>query len=153
MVQTDESWAISRETAKLVREADRVTGDMTIPIAISARHVHLTVEMVGKLFGEGRRLTERKELSQPGQFVCEERVNLIGPKRRIDNVAIIGPAPQNYDPVCAFLRVRFCRIGLLPAVRLPNLTLVPSQTWLFHRVLGRHPSRDRPASPTLGGWA
>ncbi len=91
VVQTDESWSISRETAKLVREADRVTGDMTIPIAISARHIHLTQEAVETLFGEGHTLTPRNPLSQPGQFACEERLTIVGPKRNIERVRVLGP--------------------------------------------------------------
>ena len=62
-----------------------------IPIAISARHVHLTAEALAVLFGPDARLTPRNDLSQPGQFACQETVNLIGPKRRIDGVRVLGP--------------------------------------------------------------
>lgn len=62
-----------------------------IPIAISARHVHLTQEALEVLFGPGAALTPRNDLSQPGQFACQETVNLIGPKRRIDGVRVLGP--------------------------------------------------------------
>ena len=57
----------------------------------SARHVHLTVEDVEALFGKGHKLTPKKMLSQPGQFACEERVTIEGPKNAIKNVIIIGP--------------------------------------------------------------
>ncbi|MEE2828656.1 MAG: phosphate propanoyltransferase [Myxococcota bacterium] len=62
-----------------------------IPIAISARHVHLTQEHVEALFGEEHQLQPKVELSQPGQFVAEQRVTLVGPKRSIERVAVIGP--------------------------------------------------------------
>lgn len=63
-----------------------------LPIALSNRHVHLSQEDVEKLFGEGYELTPIKDLSQPGQFVCEEKVDLIGPKRSIQGVRVLGPA-------------------------------------------------------------
>ncbi len=63
-----------------------------ILVETSARHVHLTEEHIAVLFGEGATLTFKKELSQPGQFACEERVELVGPKRSIPNVIILGPA-------------------------------------------------------------
>lgn len=90
VVATDEAQAIASDTAKLAGEADKV-GAGRIPIAISARHVHLNRQTVALLFGEGAKLTEYKPLSQPGQFSCNEKVNLIGPKGRIDGVRILGP--------------------------------------------------------------
>lgn len=90
-VATDESRAIAREATRVVQERDRVQNKHTIPVAISARHVHLTQESVEALFGPGHQLTFRNPLSQPGQFACEETVKLIGPKREIDRVRILGP--------------------------------------------------------------
>lgn len=60
-------------------------------VETSARHVHLSREDVDVLFGKGYELTHKKDLSQPGQYACEERVNLIGPKGMIKNVIILGP--------------------------------------------------------------
>ena len=60
-------------------------------VEVSARHVHLSKEDVAVLFGEGKELTYVRDLSQPGQFVCEERVDIIGPKRSIANVVILMP--------------------------------------------------------------
>ncbi len=61
-------------------------------VETSARHVHLTEEHIAILFGEGASLTFKKALSQPGQFACEERVTVVGPKKSIANVIILGPA-------------------------------------------------------------
>ena len=61
-----------------------------IPVEMSARHVHLSGQHALDLFGND--LTPVRELSQPGQFLCKERVRLIGPKGVIDNVAVLGPA-------------------------------------------------------------
>ena len=61
-------------------------------VETSARHVHLTEADIETLFGKGATLTHKKDLSQPGQFACEERVTLVGPKKSIPNVIILGPA-------------------------------------------------------------
>jgi len=61
-------------------------------VEVSARHVHLAQADVETLFGEGHTLTYVRDLSQPGQFVCEERVEVVGPKRSIANVVVLGPA-------------------------------------------------------------
>ena len=60
-------------------------------IETSARHIHLSQEHVDILFGAGHQLTHKKDLSQPGQFACEERVTVVGPKRELKNVSILGP--------------------------------------------------------------
>ncbi len=60
-------------------------------VETSARHVHLTREHVDILFGAGHQLTFKKDLSQPGQFACEERVTVVGPKNAIKNVIVLGP--------------------------------------------------------------
>jgi putative phosphotransacetylase len=60
-------------------------------IETSARHVHLTKEHFEILFGEGKSLTVKKDLSQPGQYACEERVEVVGPKKSIPGVSILGP--------------------------------------------------------------
>ena len=62
-----------------------------ILVETSARHVHVTKETLEKLFGEGHELTVKKELSQPGQFACVERIDIVGPKRTLSGVSILGP--------------------------------------------------------------
>ena len=61
-------------------------------IETSARHVHVSEADLKVLFGENAQLTFKKALSQPGQFACEERVTIVGPKKSIANVSILGPA-------------------------------------------------------------
>ncbi len=60
-------------------------------VETSARHVHVTEEDLEILFGKGAKLTHKKDLSQPGQFACEERVTVVGPKKQLANVSILGP--------------------------------------------------------------
>ena len=64
---------------------------LAIPIETSARHIHLCREDFEILFGEGKELTFKSELSQPGQFACEERLEVRGPKGAFDRVAVLGP--------------------------------------------------------------
>jgi acetate kinase len=63
-----------------------------IPIGISAHHVHLSQAHVEALFGPGRELTFKLPLTQPGQFACEETVDLVSSKGRVSRVRVLGPA-------------------------------------------------------------
>ncbi len=66
---------------------------MNKPVLVetSARHVHVSRRVLDILFGEGYELTVKKDLSQPGQYACEERVQVIGPKSSFPAVSILGP--------------------------------------------------------------
>ncbi len=64
---------------------------MNFIVETSARHVHVTKETLAVLFGEGHELTWKKDLSQPGQFACEERIDVVGPKKTLTGVSILGP--------------------------------------------------------------
>ena len=59
-------------------------------VEISARHAHITEKTLEILFGEGHKLTPKKDLSQPGQFACEEKITVVGPKGSI-KASILGP--------------------------------------------------------------
>ena len=60
-------------------------------VETSARHIHVSRKDLEILFGEGYELTPKKDLSQPGQFACEERVDVVGPKKTLPGVSILGP--------------------------------------------------------------
>lgn len=64
-------------------------------VETSARHVHVTEETLEVLFGKGHTLTKKKDLSQPGQYACEERVEVVGPKKSLAGVSILGPCRKS----------------------------------------------------------
>ena len=64
---------------------------MKFLVETSARHVHLSQEHLEILFGAGYELTKKKDLSQPGQYACEERVTIVGGTKEMPGVSILGP--------------------------------------------------------------
>ncbi|MBQ7660754.1 MAG: phosphate propanoyltransferase [Clostridia bacterium] len=84
-------------------------------VETSARHVHLTNADIETLFGKGATLTNKKDLSQPGQFACEERVTLVGPKKQIERVSILGPARKATQVELSFTDAR--TLGISAPVR------------------------------------
>jgi acetate kinase len=90
VVATDEERAMAEKGIDFLSQTAPDV-DLTIPIAISARHLHVTQEALDVLFGKGHALTVYKDISQPGQYACVEKVDLIGPRRTIEGVRIIGP--------------------------------------------------------------
>ena len=86
-----------------------------IIVETSARHVHLTDADIETLFGKGATLTFKKPLSPPGQFASEERVELVGPKRSIPNVIILGPARKASQVEISFTDAR--NLGVEAPVR------------------------------------
>ncbi len=64
---------------------------MEVLVETSARHLHVSQEHLETLFGKGYELTKKKDLSQPGQFACAERVDVVGPKKTLAGVSILGP--------------------------------------------------------------
>ena len=69
-----------------------------IPVAVSARHVHLCRATLDALFGAGYELRPKHPLSQPGQFAAEETVTLVGPRGSLERVRIVGPL-RNADQI------------------------------------------------------
>jgi acetate kinase len=131
VVATDEERMIAREvvrvTAGPTAARQRVTGH-AIPVGVSVRHVHLSRAHCDALFGEGYELTERRPVSQPGQYVCRETVDLVGPKGTIERVAIINPLRKETQVEVA--RTDAIALGVNPPLResgklenTPGLTL------------------------------
>jgi acetate kinase len=120
VVPTDEERMIARETLRVVstnyiNSIIQNQRNKPVPIEISAHHVHLTQEHVEALFGPGNQLTTEFELSQPGQFACAEKVNLVGPKGRVDRVRVLGPARKETQ-VEISMTEQF-KLGIHPPIR------------------------------------
>ena len=104
-----------------------VLGRIFVPLEASGRHVHLTEDQAVTLFGHG--LTPERELSQPGQYLCRERVSVVGPKGEFQNVAVLGPARKEAQVEISLTDGK--TLGIAPPVRLsgdvknsPGCTLV-----------------------------
>jgi len=95
VIPTDEEGMIARETVSALGRNKLTESvhpeEIPIPVGISAHHIHLQPDHVEALFGQGHTLTPRNDLAQPGQFACEERVDLVGPKGRVKKVRVLGP--------------------------------------------------------------
>lgn len=91
VVKTNEELSIAEQTVGIVQRKTEVKNPGPIPIAVSARHFHLDRATFAALFGEGATPTRWKDISQPGQYACEEKVTLVGPRGRIENVRLLGP--------------------------------------------------------------
>jgi acetate kinase len=104
--------AIERNALLLEARAEETPA---IPVEISAHHVHLAQADVEALFGPGHQLTPMHELSQPGQFACEEQVHLVGPKGRIAKVRVLGPTRKETQVEIAMTE-QF-KLGIQPPIR------------------------------------
>ena len=83
-------------------------------VETSARHIHLSQEAVNALFGEGYQLTKKKELSQPGQFACAEKLEVVGPKGSI-KASILGPTRPASQVELSLTDAR--TVGIAAAIR------------------------------------
>ena len=115
VVKTDEALMIAQQTQRVVDALEAAAPSLNIPVAVSARHVHLTRETFARLFGADAEPTVYKEISQPGQFACNERVNLVGPRNRIDRVRVLGPL-RSVDQV-EIARTDEFRLGIDAPIR------------------------------------
>ncbi len=101
-----------------------------VELEASGRHVHVTKAQAQQLFGHS--LTPKRPLSQPGQYLSNERVTVIGPKGKFENVAVLGPERKEAQVEISLTDGR--TLGVTPPVRLsgdvsnsPGCTLVGSQ--------------------------
>jgi acetate kinase len=92
IVRADEELAMAREAAALLQQTERAAGPLRIPVAVSARHAHLSQRTLDRLFGAGYQLKPRTALSQTGQYSAQETVTLIGPSGQIEHVRLMGPS-------------------------------------------------------------
>ena len=86
-----------------------------VKVGISNKHLHLSQEHLEILFGKGAELTVKKELGQPGQFAAEETVEIIGPKRSLGQVRVLGPVRKETQVELALTDAR--GIGIKAPVR------------------------------------
>lgn len=98
--------------------AEAVAGRIFVELEASGRHVHVTKEQALTLFGHP--LTPKRPLSQPGQFLAEERVTVVGPKGKLDNVAVLGPERKGAQVEVSLTDARV--LGLDAPVRLSGQT-------------------------------
>jgi acetate kinase len=120
VVGADEGRMIARETIHSLsfKKVDRwIKGqkDKDIPVEVSAHHIHLSRGDADRLFGKGYKLKIRSQLSQPGQYACEETVNLIGPKGRVERLRVLGPL-RNETQVEISITEEF-RLGIKAPIR------------------------------------
>ncbi len=97
------------------QEGDEFMAFFQVPVGISNHHVHLSESDVEVLFGTGHKLTNIKDLSQPGQFACEEMVTLVGPKGSISKVRILGPVRKASQVELA--NTDTFKLGVFPPLR------------------------------------
>lgn len=98
--------------------AQAVLKKIFIELEASGRHVHVTKAQAETLFGHG--LTPKRPLSQPGQFLAQERVSVIGPKGRLENVAVLGPERKEAQVEISLTDGKV--LGVTPPVRLSGST-------------------------------
>ena len=98
------------QSRKMQKESSR-----DIPVGISNRHVHLSRDDFAQLFGTNAQLTKRKELSQPGQFACDQTVTLVGPGGVIEGVRILGPIRSRTQVEIS--AADGCRLGIKAPIR------------------------------------
>ena len=88
---------------------------MKFMVETSARHVHVSQADLETLFGAGYELTKKKDLSQPGQYACEERVTIVGSKKELAGVSILGPVRKETQVELSLTDAR--SIGVTAPVR------------------------------------
>lgn len=134
---------------------EKVAGRIFVPLEASGRHVHITKAQAEILFGHG--LTPKRPLSQPGQFLCNERLTVVGPKGEFRNVAVLGPERKEAQVEVSLTDAR--HLGVTVPIRLsgdvkdtPGVTLVgeTGRITLDHGVLAAQ--RHIHLTPEAAKW-
>ena len=120
------------EKAELQAVTEAVMRTLSVELEASGRHVHVTKEQAMRLFGHP--LTQKRPLSQPGQYLANERVTVIGPKGRFENVAVLGPEREEGQVAISLTDGK--TLGITPPV-LPSGSLAPTQGILLEGPRGR----------------
>ncbi|MBZ0233755.1 MAG: acetate/propionate family kinase [Deltaproteobacteria bacterium] len=118
VVRTDEERMIAREVMRCLvgpTAAMRSVRARPIPVGVSVRHVHLSRADCDALFGPGYELSRRRDVTQPGQYVTRETVDVIGPRGELTGVAIINPLRKQTQVELA--RTDAFRLGIDPPLR------------------------------------
>ena len=98
-----------------------------VKIGLSNKHLHLSEEHIEILFGKGHKLTPTKDLVQPGQFACEEKVDIVGPKKTLSGIRVLGPARKETQVELAMTDAR--AIGIKAPVRESGKLEGPPSRW------------------------
>ena len=106
------------EQTDLQAVTQAVLQSLIVELEASGRHVHVTADQAQTLFGHG--LTPKRPLSQPGQFLANERVTVIGPKGQFENVAVLGPERKEAQVEISLTDSR--TLGITPPIRLSGDT-------------------------------
>jgi acetate kinase len=158
VVTTDEERMIAREVMRTLtgRAAIRSVRSKPIPVGVSVRHVHLSRADCDALFGAGYELTRKRDVTQPGQYVTRETVDLVGPKGEIRSVAIIAPLRKQTQVEVA--KTDAFALGVSPPLResgklddTPGITLrgtagtvtIASGVILAHRHVHMNPAQAK----------
>jgi putative phosphotransacetylase len=121
MEATTERTTVQRlVTERIVKTAYEQTGKRFVPAAASNRHIHVSPQDLETLFGKGYALKPERALAQPGQFAAAETVSIAGPKGRIDQVRVLGPARGKTQ--VEILTTDAFRLGISPVVRISGDT-------------------------------
>jgi acetate kinase len=118
VVRTDEERMIAREVMRCLvgpTAAMRSVRARPIPVGVSVRHVHLSRADCDALFGHGYELSRRRDVTQPGQYVTRETVDLVGPRGELTGVAIINPLRKETQVELA--KTDALRLGIAPPLR------------------------------------
>jgi putative phosphotransacetylase len=114
-IYTDRSFMNILSDQTVQKLTEQLMKQLFVQIEASGRHVHLCRNDIDRLFGQGYQLTKVKDLSQPGQYVCQERIAVTGPKGTIKNVVVLGP--ERKETQVEISMTDGLTLGIMPDIR------------------------------------